>query len=132
MEYKNDLNEIVELINAGIIEPSYSQHDSHPCLQRMTMPIDDEFLMSRANIIHAAWKDDLAFRNSITKLSCICNDVSCPCNTCPVNKYCNSYIYNAQNSIPDSSPKIIDLFCGAGGLSLGFIQEGYSSCMAET
>jgi len=30
-----------------------------------------------------------------------------------------------KKALARSSPKIVDFFCGAGGLSLGFVQEGY-------
>ena len=43
-----------------------------------------------------------------------------------LNKFYNSYRKKVQvkNKKADK-PKIIDLFCGAGGFSLGFINEGY-------
>jgi len=49
-----------------------------------------------------------------------------------LNKFYNSYreqkqIENAMNN----KPKIIDLFCGAGGFSLGFINEGYKVELAN-
>ena len=53
------------------------------------------------------------------------------CSKCPVKKYCNSYIHHARLNIPKDSYKIIDLFCGAGGLSLGFKQEGFSIVLAN-
>ncbi len=131
MEYKNDLNEIIALINSRLVESNHSKYDAQVCLSRMTLPVDDEFLMSRADNIHSAWSDEPIFKEAIKKLSCICNDVDCKCDLCPVNKYCNYNVLNAQRTIIESSPKIVDLFCGAGGLSLGFIQEGYIISLAN-
>ena len=43
-----------------------------------------------------------------------------------LNKFYNSYRAKAQaKNKKANNPKIIDLFCGAGGFSLGFINEGY-------
>ena len=50
---------------------------------------------------------------------------------CPVKKYCNSYINKCRKSVNADSLKMIDLFCGAGGLSLGFTQEGFITSLAN-
>lgn len=54
------------------------------------------------------------------------------CNNCTINKYCN---YNRNNLVKKYSendyPTIIDLFCGAGGLSLGFKQEKFKVVLAN-
>ena len=43
-----------------------------------------------------------------------------------LNKFYNSYRKELQaKNKKTNKPKIIDLFCGAGGFSLGFINEGY-------
>ena len=55
----------------------------------------------------------------IDKLSATC-DGNTQCKACPVNKYCNNYIARMRNSVDETSLKMIDLFCGAGGLSLGW------------
>ena len=36
-----------------------------------------------------------------------------------------------QDSLKSSSPTLVDLFCGSGGLSLGFIQNGFRSILAN-
>ncbi|EIF51380.1 DNA cytosine methyltransferase [Sulfurovum sp. AR] len=49
-----------------------------------------------------------------------------------LNKFYNSYRQEEQTkSSKSDKPKIIDLFCGAGGFSLGFIQEGYKVELAN-
>lgn len=39
-------------------------------------------------------------------------------------KYFNDWCFNQRNNI-DKKYNFIDLFCGAGGMSLGFLQEGF-------
>ncbi len=51
--------------------------------------------------------------------------------TCPVSKYCNDYILSRINNYDKNAPVIIDLFCGAGGLSLGFTQSGFITSLAN-
>lgn len=49
-----------------------------------------------------------------------------------LNKFYNSYRQKKQIESKNSNkPKIIDLFCGAGGFSLGFIKEGYKVALAN-
>jgi len=130
MEYKNDLNEIITLINTSMYN-KHSHCNACFCLQHITTPIDDKYLMSRANSIHIEWDNNILFREAIEKLSSICNDINRECSICPIKKYCNYYIYQAQNIPVNNSPTIVDLFCGAGGLSLGFVQEGYTISLAN-
>ena len=131
MEYKNDLNEIISLIQSWNKSDCKTDVEAQFCLQKITYPINDDYLLARARCVQEAWTSDRTFRESITSLSHICNKNDCKCEACPINKYCNSFIANAQQSVKSSSPKIVDLFCGAGGLSLGFIQEGYIISLAN-
>ena len=87
MEYTNDLNEIVALINASIDDNK--EFDSEYCLDRLTKQIDEEYLMSRANNILKTYATDKKFAASIKKLSSICNESFCDCKNCSVKKYCN-------------------------------------------
>lgn len=49
-----------------------------------------------------------------------------------LNKFYNTYRQQEQlKSRKSDKPKIIDLFCGAGGFSFGFIKEGYKVELAN-
>ncbi|QTC41498.1 DNA cytosine methyltransferase [Bacillus sp. V3] len=52
--------------------------------------------------------------------------------SCPIKKYCETYrsAKMLEEEIVDK-PTIIDLFSGAGGMSLGFKQEGYKIALAN-
>lgn len=49
-----------------------------------------------------------------------------------LKKFYNNYRKKEQiNCERNKNPKIVDLFCGAGGFSLGFISEGYNVELAN-
>ena len=129
MDYKNDIQEIVALIHATT--KNDETHDPCFCLSEITRFIDDDYLMSRAEYIKKVAEEDSSFRYSISQLAVKCNEQQKICSTCAIRNYCNSFIYSAQNTYDLTAPKIIDLFCGAGGLSLGFTQEGFITALAN-
>lgn len=48
-----------------------------------------------------------------------------------LDKFYNSYRKQVQASKKNSNMNLVDLFCGAGGLSLGFIEEGFTVKLAN-
>jgi DNA (cytosine-5)-methyltransferase 1 len=61
-----------------------------------------------------------------------CSDIP-GCDSCPINKFCVEYKrVSSENYIKDIKNRItfVDLFCGAGGASLGFEQAGFSPVFA--
>ncbi len=129
MEYKNDKSEFMAFAIAGL---SDKKSDSIGlCLDRVTKDIGEEFLDARAEFYRLNVENDNAFKEAFKRLSVICNETEQNCDNCPVCKYCNTYIENARKSVDEDSLKMIDLFCGAGGLSLGFTQEGFITSLAN-
>lgn len=52
------------------------------------------------------------------------------CNDCSINLFCQYYRRNAVKKIENNDLTMIDLFCGAGGFSLGFSQNGFKTIFA--
>lgn len=129
MEYKNDKGEFIAFIEAGL---GHENDDSiEVCLARVTKDIDEEFLRARGELYQEDIQSDNELKEAFRRLALICNETEQQCANCPVSKYCNTYIENARKSVNESSLKMIDLFCGAGGLSLGFTQEGFITSLAN-
>lgn len=124
----NEIEEIVSFIESS--ELSFSDNNIDVCIDALTEKIDEEFLMNRAELIQKEKKED-KFLNAIHKLSSICNYEGKQCEKCPITKYCNSYIKRIRNSADKNTHQMVDLFCGAGGLSLGFTQEGFVTALAN-
>ncbi|MGN0465134.1 MAG: DNA cytosine methyltransferase [Lachnospiraceae bacterium] len=128
MEKSIEISEILAFIDAFKLVSNGV--DPKKCLGFITEDIDEEFLKKRAEEIRNAFLVDGDVVEGIKKLASIC-DGSKACKCCPVNKYCNHYIKVMRDSVDEHSLKMIDLFCGAGGLSLGFTQEGFVISLAN-
>lgn len=124
-----DIDEVIAFINAADIPNGSQQGDV--CLSKMVQHINEPFLMKRASDYIDEYAHASPFKNAIDKLANICNADVCSCNICPVSKYCNHFIANARISVKQNALRMIDLFCGAGGLSLGFTQEGFITSLAN-
>lgn len=129
MEYKNDKSEFIAFIEAGLDDEEHKSIDI--CLARVTKAVNEDFLEARAELYRTDVKNDSGLLEAFRRLSVICNEKEQNCSKCPVCKYCNTYIEKARQSVDNTSLKMIDLFCGAGGLSLGFTQEGFVTSLAN-
>lgn len=129
MEYKNDKSEFIAFIEAGLGDEE--RKSVNICLERVTKAVNEDFLETRAELYKTDVKSDNELMKAFRRLAVICNEKDQNCARCPVSKYCNTYIENVRKNISDSSLKMIDLFCGAGGLSLGFSQEGFITSLAN-
>lgn len=128
MNDRNDLKEIIALLPE---KEFAAKGDWSVCLERLTKPIHDEYRMERSAHIRDQGCADKAFSDALCRLAAICNEERQACEVCPVKKYCNSFAERAQCAWDADAPKIVDLFCGAGGLSLGFSQEGFLTAWAN-
>lgn len=128
MKENNEIKEIMAFIEAaelsGTAEPAL-------CVDRITADIDELFLTNRAEVVREHFELNDKFKNVLGHLASICNSDNMKCDICPVNKYCNTYIKAARTDKPSDALSMIDMFCGAGGLSLGFKQEGFFTCLAN-
>ena len=124
--YMNDIAEIKEFIMAY---PYETKDDAMICLNYLTKMIGEQYLDNRAEFIQKYFENDIDFLNLLSNAASLC--VNEQCDDCPINKYCNSYIEKARMTSKENSLKMIDLFCGAGGLSLGFTQEGFEISLAN-
>ncbi|MCM1122199.1 MAG: DNA cytosine methyltransferase [Eubacterium sp.] len=129
MDYSNDKTEFMAFVQAGVENGVCT--DADICMARVTRNVDEQFLRERADFYLREAQTDSEFRAVFAKLSAICNKADQKCNICPVCKYCNTYIEDVRKKIDDHSLKMMDLFCGAGGLSLGFTQEGFVTSLAN-
>lgn len=127
-KYKSDLEEIELSINSVFQDKSLLVDT---CLKRFTRYIDELYLSDRADFIKTEIEKNLDLYDAFSRLASFCNEETQDCVNCPVKKYCNTYISTLRNNLGHESLKMIDLFCGAGGLSLGFTQEGFISRVAN-
>lgn len=129
MEYKNDKSEFIAFAKAGLSDAEKTL--VNVCLERVTKEVKEDFLAKRAALYRADIKKDSELMEAFRRVSVICNETKQDCEKCPVCKYCNTYIENVRKNVSNDSLKMIDLFCGAGGLSLGFTQEGFITALAN-
>lgn len=129
--WKNDIQEIIQFIEASKI--GQQSEDATICISRVTAITEENYLNDRAEALKSAFynKKDVDVRKAFEKLAAYCNDNNKACEECPICKYCNTYISEFREAVNKDNPRMIDLFCGAGGLSLGFNQEGFVTVLAN-
>ena len=127
MNYQTDIAEIVRFIACGV--EALSSEDTEDCVARFTETARDKMLNERADFILGSLGKSSALHDAFSRLSGRCSDAYCA--ACPVNKYCNHYINKAREAVDPAALQMVDLFCGAGGLSLGFTQEGFITALAN-
>ena len=86
---------------------------------------DDDYLNQRAALIEEHLKEDTELYEYLGKL-----DLTISNNKELLKKYFNSFCIEERSDEKKGGYNFIDLFCGAGGLSLGFTQEGFKVNLA--
>ena len=130
IKFTTDKDEIIAFIESGINTCAPGMF-VEKCLERFTAPTGENFLDERAAYIRDEFPKDEKLKFAFEKLANICNDGVSECSLCPVKKYCNKFIMDTREKASVNSFKMIDLFCGAGGMSLGFSQEGFVVALAN-
>lgn len=129
-KFSSDCREVVAILIAQYRQGSTTETGSPVVLDRITTPIDNGNLAERG----AALREYLLAEKHSSQLlaalySDVCGDQQCA--NCPVAKYCNTCVQKLINTVDACAPTMVDLFCGAGGLSLGFTQEGFNVSLAN-
>ncbi len=60
----------------------------------------------------------------------ICRERNPRCHQCEIGKFCEQYRSGQVDQASQRKWTLVDLFCGAGGLSLGFVEEGFKVLLA--
>lgn len=126
-DFQNDINEIIAFVNSGLTEQADNYDEA---LARFTASIQESYLEERADAIKKAIVVDRELQDSFKRLAAYCR-AGRNCENCVVKKYCNSFIAEARRDADENALQMVDLFCGAGGLSLGFSQEGFATILAN-
>ncbi|MSC86289.1 DNA cytosine methyltransferase [Eubacterium sp. am_0171] len=130
-DYSIDLKEIIAIINSAFIKREKNQKVIHNVTEIFTCDTGEEYLDGRAKYIQSEMKENSDLKDAFSLLASSCKGWSeAGCEECVVRKYCNSYINN-KRKIKNTDLSFVDLFCGAGGLSLGFTQLGFYAALAN-
>lgn len=129
--FKTDYDEIKDILLAVYGEAYIEELPAADnAIERITVPTDEEYLNERAAFIREKAKNDSELLMLLSTLytHCCCEG---GCDGCAISKYCNTSINEKRANVDAAAPTMIDLFCGAGGLSLGFTQEGFITSFAN-
>lgn len=130
MDYCEDYQEIKSILNAVIQPVPKAKGPFALPLQRITETTNNAELNSRGDYLQTVVNTDREMQLLLSSLFEQCCQES-HCENCPISKYCNHYINDKTQNYDHDAPVMVDLFCGAGGLSLGFTQEGFITSLAN-
>lgn len=107
----------------NLFEEKYTENKFIENMENLTKKSNDSYLEDRGEKYKEFVGNDLMLKDYLGRLKFE------KINHEYIKKYFNSYCISLRDSIKDGF-NFIDLFCGSGGLSLGFIQEGFNVNLA--
>lgn len=128
INFEQDVKEIKACISCVNGKPL---EDYDLCIKLVTASSDEEYLQDRADFINSVVVEDKELQDAFKCVASYCSGLSQTCDQCVIRKYCNTYIGHCRENANRASLQMVDLFCGAGGLSLGFTQEGFMTALAN-
>lgn len=129
-KYIADCQEILAVLAAQYHRLPDAETGADVVLDRITAPINNGDLAERGTAFREFCEQNCDAKRLLEALhKDLCN--AGQCEYCPVAKYCNTRIQELVDSVNPADPTMIDLFCGSGGLSLGFTQEGFAVSLAN-
>lgn len=132
-KYDVDINEIKSILTARYSDEINEKYDKQKLtliLQRITLDVNNEYLNTRTKAFEEEMLCSEDIKRYLLKLYADCCSEK-KCASCVIAKYCNFYIKERIRNYDRKAPVIVDLFCGAGGLSLGFTQTGFITSLAN-
>lgn len=128
--YIADCQEILAILAAQYRRLPVAGDGVAAVLGCVTMPIENGDLAARGAAFREFVEQDTYAQGLLEALhKDLCSTKQC--SHCPIAKYCNTCIQEMIDTVDDTAPTMVDLFCGAGGLSLGFTQEGFAVSLAN-
>ena len=125
------MNKIIEeiiSICSSLPEKEATGESIIACIERICRDSDDNDLgqfysQHRKNTISA-------MESAVKNIASDCSEENCA--VCEANRWCNTYRINEQKKeLYSKKHTYVDFFCGAGGLSLGFKNEGFKLSLAN-
>ena len=125
-DFTSDVKEITQILKLLYDDKICNSESLNKVLDNISSKANDSFLDNRGEHFKTAFFNNYS-------LGFLYNDYCKKqnCSTCPIKKYCNKYIVSLIKEYDRNAPIMVDLFCGAGGLSLGFTQEGFITSLAN-
>ena len=125
-KYINDIKELKEIISIISEKPNkkYDEQRAKKNYEKLCQKSKDDYLCKRAEAYKEEFNNDFEFKRKLGYL-----DFNNPEEKLSIEKYFNFYC-NKYRSNSSYDFNFIDLFCGAGGLSLGFVQENFGINLA--